>query len=318
MKCAPAMWFLALSVPAVAIGYQLPSDNTRDRFRGDPSSFEKPWPAPEHVREVQIFPFEKYNPMSVQTGEWHTFVTRAFWWAGPAAAASYIVLLVVGQRVMRNRKAFDLKGSLALWNLALAVFSLYGMLVTLPHLVAMNYLYGFEYSLCRAATVSYGEGMPGFAVLVFIYSKYFELIDTLFLVLRKKSVGFLHWYHHCTVLLYCWHAFMYEMPTGLYFVAMNYSVHAIMYFYYFLAAVSSRPPRWALLVTTLQLLQMFVGLAVNFSHLHFARALPNCDMCWSNLGAALAMYASYFALFAQFMVKRFCFKKPKGAAKKTE
>ena len=33
------------------------------------------------------------------------------------------------------------------------------------------------------------------------------------------------------------------MPTGLYFAAMNYSVHAVMYFYYFLAgAVGPRFP----------------------------------------------------------------------------
>jgi hypothetical protein len=39
--------------------------------------------------------------------------------------------------------------------------------------------------------------------------------------------------------------------AGLYFVAMNYGVHSIMYFYYFLAAVKYRAP-WAGLVTFLQ------------------------------------------------------------------
>lgn len=34
-----------------------------------------------------------------------------------------------------------------------------------------------------------------------------ELVDTLFIVLRKKPLIFLHWYHHITVLLFCWHAF---------------------------------------------------------------------------------------------------------------
>jgi elongation of very long chain fatty acids protein 6 len=32
-------------------------------------------------------------------------------------------------------------------------------------------------------------------------------VDTLFIVLRKKPLIFLHWYHHITVLLFCWHAF---------------------------------------------------------------------------------------------------------------
>lgn len=43
--------------------------------------------------------------------------------------------------------------------------------------------------------------------------------------------------------------------SGLYFVAMNYTVHAIMYFYYFLTALGYRP-RWALAVTVFQLSQV--------------------------------------------------------------
>ena len=57
-----------------------------------------------------------------------------------------------------------------------------------------------------------------------------ELLDTLFLLLRKSPVILLHWYHHATVLLYCWHAYSVRIGTGLWFAAMNYSVHALMYF----------------------------------------------------------------------------------------
>ena len=44
-------------------------------------------------------------------------------------------------------------------------------------------------------------------VSFFIFSKIPELVDTVFLVLQKKPVIFLHWFHHVTVLLYCWHAY---------------------------------------------------------------------------------------------------------------
>ena len=50
-------------------------------------------------------------------------------------------------------------------------------------------------------------------------------------VARQRPLLFLHWYHHVTVLLYCWHSYATEAPQALYFVAMNYSVHAIMYGY---------------------------------------------------------------------------------------
>ena len=40
-------------------------------------------------------------------------------------------------------------------------------------------------------------------------------VDTVFLVLQKKPVIFLHWFHHVTVLLYCWHAFANWTASGL-------------------------------------------------------------------------------------------------------
>ncbi|CAN0512742.1 unnamed protein product [Discosporangium mesarthrocarpum] len=52
-----------------------------------------------------------------------------------------------------------------------------------------------------------------------------ELGDTFFIVLRKKPLIFLHWYHHVTVLLYCWHSYYEQTTYGLYFICMNYTVH---------------------------------------------------------------------------------------------
>ena len=34
------------------------------------------------------------------------------------------------------------------------------------------------------------------------------------------------------MLLYCWHSYSARIGTGLWFAAMNYSVHAIMYAYF--------------------------------------------------------------------------------------
>merc|ERR1719499_2163901 len=193
-----------------------------------------------------------------------------------------------------------------------------GMIRTVPHLALLLNTYGFEYTICRAAVNSYGNGPAGVWIMLFIFSKYFELIDTVFLVLRKKPVNFLHWYHHCTVLMYCWHCYVFENPTGIYFSAMNYSVHAIMYLYYFLAAVLPKPPRWGTYVTLLQLAQMVVGIFITLRHLQILvyRTVPNCDGHIPNLAVALTMYASYFVLFAQFFAKRYCSRSrgAKGAA----
>merc|ERR1712139_66501 len=87
--------------------------------------------------------------------------------------------------------------------------------------------------------------------------------DTFFIVVRKKPLVFLHWYHHITVLLFCWHSYVTESPSGIYFTAMNYAVHFIMYGYYFLMAARCLP-KWfpAGIITTAQISQMVVGVVL--------------------------------------------------------
>ena len=49
-------------------------------------------------------------------------------------------------------------------------------------------------------------------------------------------------YHHVTVLSFTWAAYAARHP-GVYFIAMNYSVHAIMYSYFFLMSINAKP-KW--------------------------------------------------------------------------
>jgi hypothetical protein len=146
-------------------------------------------------------------------------------------------------------------------------------------------------------------------------SKMPELLDTLFIVLRKKPLIFLHWYHHVTVLLFCWNAYATEAGSGLYFVAMNYSVHAIMYGYYCLQTVNM-VPKWfpTILITLGQIAQMFVGTGVCASCWYFWYTGRVCHNEINNLIAGALMYGSYLYLFCDFAVRRYVFpsKKPKS------
>lgn len=63
-------------------------------------------------------------------------------------------------------------------------------------------------------------------------------------------------YHHVTVLLFTWFTYSNENP-GIIFIAMNYSVHAVMYLYYYLAIIKAVPkwfPVW--IITLAQILQV--------------------------------------------------------------
>ena len=71
-----------------------------------------------------------------------------------------------------------------------------------------------------------------YLLIVYLISKVPELGDTIFIVLRKQRLIFLHWYHHVTVLIYCWYSFSQYTAPARWFVVMNFIVHSIMYTYY--------------------------------------------------------------------------------------
>lgn len=234
----------------------------------------------------------------------------------------YLLFCYFGKKIMANVQPFGLVNTLAAWNLFLSLFSFYGAFRTVPHLLHRLTVVSFEDAVCQNAMESYGSGACGFAVMLFILSKIPELIDTVFIVLRKKPLIFLHWYHHVTVLLYCWNAYTTQSAAGIWFVAMNYSVHAVMYFYYFLQAAKMMPkwfPSW--IITLIQISQMVIGTFIVCAcfYYHFyggAKYAPGeCNNLPSNLAAGGIIYASYLYLFCEFAVKRFIFKSDKGSKK---
>ena len=231
-----------------------------------------------------------------------------------AAVVGYLLFCYFGIMIMKGFKPFKLEKTLASWSLFLALFSFYGVIRTAPQMYVTLTTKTFEESVCDRADSSYGTGACGFAVQLFILSKIPELIDTVFIVLRKKPLIFLHWYHHVTVLLYCWNSYVTESGAGLYFASMNYIVHAVMYFYYYLATSRLLPksfPSW--IITIMQISQMIIGTAVVGSCLYYHQyggvkyAPGKCNNSGSNLIAGGIMYASYLYLFVEFAVKRFIF-----------
>uniref|UniRef100_A0A7S0JBN1 Elongation of fatty acids protein n=1 Tax=Calcidiscus leptoporus TaxID=127549 RepID=A0A7S0JBN1_9EUKA len=247
-----------------------------------------------------------------------TRITSQNWHIPLTACAIYLVMIRVLKAYMRERKPIRLTPIVIVWNFGLSLFSFCGMVLCVPHL-----LYGpagllttnLHTAVCSHAA-SYGHGRVGFFVALFIYSKLAELFDTLWLLLRKSPVIFLHWYHHVTVLLYCWHAYSIRIGTGLWFAAMNYSVHSIMYFYFGLTQCGPRgrklAKRFAMLITSLQLLQMIVGIMVTVASVVYHAQGATCFVSLTNSAMGLVMYASYFALFLQLFLSHYVYaKKPK-------
>uniref|UniRef100_A0A914DWJ6 Elongation of very long chain fatty acids protein n=1 Tax=Acrobeloides nanus TaxID=290746 RepID=A0A914DWJ6_9BILA len=114
---------------------------------------------------------------------------------------------------MMNRPAYQLKNILVLWNSFLALFSILG-------------------SIRMGEEFMYSIFVLGDWVYFFGLSKIFELGDTVFLVLKKRPVTFLHVYHHCTVLMYTWITASDQAAIGRWFATLNFMAHSAMYIYY--------------------------------------------------------------------------------------
>ncbi len=191
------------------------------------------------------------------------------------------------------------------WNLSIGLFSIVGAAICIPKLIELivnQHLYG---AICAPAT-KYGTGYSGIMITLFIYSKFVEFGDTYILIANGKKVIPLHWWHHASVTWFCWNAFAYQISTGIWFAAINYFVHSIMYTYYALTLTPIKPYiyRYRHKVTQLQILQMVVGLFVIFKSMQYRSIGYECYTHEYLDWAGIAMYFSYLVLFVQFYLKK--------------
>ena len=269
----------------------------------------------------RVFPFMSHVSTDYElhwdSFSWWTLHFRKTWLFCIAVSIAYLVAIPLGQKWMASRKAFELKYPLFLWNLGLAIFSILGVIHVLPSFFYGLVANGPMYYICRNAGAGYGQGPLGLWSIAFVLSKYAELIDTAFLVLRKKSVPLLHWFHHATVLLISVGSIMLHNPTGIIMIAMNYFVHSVMYSYYAIAAVA-RPPKWGKFVTILQISQMVGGLIMCGGIYWGAATIENCDGHPRNAYGILFIYTSYLILFVRFYLGRYNSRPVKESFNKSE
>lgn len=217
--------------------------------------------------------------------------------------ASYVPLMFGLQWLMRDRPAMGLNLPLKLWNCLMSGLSIAGFVVNIQLLSQIT----FEESY---TTLAYRDGYTGFVVMCFNLSKIPEMVDTLFIVLRKKQLMTLHWFHHLTVAIYCWTTIQTSPTIGYWFSLMNMFVHGVMYGY-FAFAKELRGLRWfnPMLLTVFQIVQMVWGLVVCGMYTVHPNTTYNTPTMFS-LGYAVPMYASYLYLFCKFFESKYKFKTP--------
>ncbi|KAI1705814.1 GNS1/SUR4 family domain-containing protein [Ditylenchus destructor] len=172
---------------------------------------------------------------------------------------AYIVVIFAIKYVMRIFKPFDLNTPLILWNALLAVFSVVGFVKMTPTFIYVLYHHGVQHSYTKISELQ-TDKVCGYWAFLWIVSKIPELIDTIFIVLRKRPLMFMHWYHHVVTGYYAYVNFYEDNAYMIWTVYMNYFIHALMYAYYAARAIGIRiPPNFAQLLTAAQIIQFTIA-----------------------------------------------------------
>jgi hypothetical protein len=113
-----------------------------------------------------------------------------------------------------------------------------------------------EWLFCDTADASGKSGPLAFWCYIYYLSKYYELLDTWFQIIRGKYPPhyFLHAYHHSVVLLMCWCWLEYSVSLRYIALMFNVFVHIVMYYYFYLKCINISP-WWKKYVTSLQIVQ---------------------------------------------------------------
>lgn len=175
----------------------------------------------------------------------------------------YLFAVRLGPKIMENYKPLKLKTMLMVYNSLLVMMSIYMFKEAILTLYLLKYNFW-----CNQVDYSIDPSALRMADLFwwFFFSKVIELLDTVFIILRKKfnQITFLHVYHHSIVLCTCWTGARY-FPGGIGMagVLLNSFVHTIMYSYYGLSLLGDQVRKylwWKRYLTQLQLAQFAFGL----------------------------------------------------------
>merc|ERR1712048_566177 len=178
-------------------------------------------------------------------------------WSAPAGGvAIYLVLVWAISSWMTSREQFNLRATTVIHNLLLSLGSLAILLGVIRELQQRFALSGdIQWFFCEDLTTE-AIGPLFFWSYVYYISKFYEMVDTLLVLLQKSKVPHfrLQVYHHAAVVPMAWLWCQQRQSLQWGGMMFNTLVHVIMYQYYAFR-VLGLPTPWKRWITKLQILQ---------------------------------------------------------------
>ncbi|XP_053602710.1 very long chain fatty acid elongase AAEL008004-like [Plodia interpunctella] len=182
---------------------------------------------------------------------------------------------VLGPKIMENRKPFQMRGVLIVYNLAQTLFSSW-----IFYEYMMSGWWGHYNFTCQP--VDYSRSPLAMRMVNvcwwYYFSKFTEFLDTVFFIMRKKNdqVSTLHVIHHGIMPMSVWVGAKFA-PGGhsTFFALLNSFVHIVMYFYYMVSAMGPKYQKyiwWKKHLTAFQIMQ-FIAI---FTHQLQVVFRPSC------------------------------------------
>ncbi|KAJ8260843.1 hypothetical protein COCON_G00165660 [Conger conger] len=190
--------------------------------------------------------------------------------------AAYIYFVTsLGPKLMENRKPFHLKEVMIVYNFSIVAFSIY----MCYEFLMSGWATGYSYR-CDLVDYRSPQGLRmAWTCWLYYFSKFLEMLDTVFFVLRKKNsqVSFLHVYHHSIMPFTWWFGVKFAAGgLGTFHALLNSVVHVIMYSYYAMSALGPAYQKylwWKKYMTTIQLVQ-FVLVTAHIGQFFFMKDCP--------------------------------------------
>ncbi|KAJ3320781.1 hypothetical protein HDU76_000225 [Blyttiomyces sp. JEL0837] len=175
-----------------------------------------------------------------------------------------------GKKPIKSNDSSWFKTLVFLHNVALCVFSAACFIGMAPKWTKNMMTRDFQEAYCDRDGRVWNSSLNYWSWLFYL-SKYYEIVDTIIILVKGRPSSLLQSYHHAGAIITMYLSVASEATAVWIFVVFNSFIHTVMYLYYALTTLGIRPPGKQYL-TTMQISQFLIGGSFALSYV----LIPGC------------------------------------------